>query len=218
MIRCVIFDFDGTLVDSNEIKRDCFLVLASEYSNGVTLMERVLSDKPEATRSEVFHDFVSAVGLSALDQQAKAEELIGAYNERSLEMIRKAPAITGVDQALRSLASSGIRLFISSATPTEMLLEAVAARRLDGWMDGVFGAPETKASHVRRILRAGLFQLNEILYVGDSDSDVATAEEVGCAFVGVCLGRGRFSTLPPKCITSLEGLPEIVASLGATSS
>ena len=45
MIRCVAFDFDGTLVLSNEIKGGFFFEVASNFPGGKSCMESILLDQ-----------------------------------------------------------------------------------------------------------------------------------------------------------------------------
>ena len=49
MIKFVVFDFDGTLVESNEIKRQTFFEVTDYLPGAKPLMDEVLSD-PEVWR------------------------------------------------------------------------------------------------------------------------------------------------------------------------
>jgi phosphoglycolate phosphatase-like HAD superfamily hydrolase len=214
MIRCVVFDFDGTLVDSNHIKRDAFLGVAERYAAGRETMVRILDMPGIGTRDKVFEKFVAELGIGP-DARGAAAELVMCYTDRCFSEIGRANEIMGARALLDRLAADGLRLFISSATPAGPLKDLVEARGLGPLMEGVFGAPERKDEHVRRIQKNTGLNVSEILYVGDSDADNRAAFEAKCRFVGVVLDQARFSIRPEVCVNSLEQLPGIIETFNA---
>ena len=54
-----IFDFDGTLVLSNQIKRDGFDIIAKEYDNGIEIIAEIIKNNKNANRYLIFDKFVN---------------------------------------------------------------------------------------------------------------------------------------------------------------
>lgn len=213
MIRCAVFDFDGTLVDSNAIKYSSFLDVAAELPGGVKTMASVIGRLTNATRYEIFDRFVIDMRIPVAQQAAFSRELAEKYSVLCHDAISKAAEISGAHAALQRLRAQGVRLFVSSATPTEPLCGLIQAREWGKVFDGVYGAPALKQAHIRQILDEGGWTPEELVYVGDSDVDAVAAAKIGCVFIGVCINgeQGRFSTRPTQRITTLEILPELIA-------
>ena len=60
MIQSVVFDFDGTLVLSNQLKHDGFFAIAEEFVNGPASMQAILQDSP-GDRSAILTRFAAVV-------------------------------------------------------------------------------------------------------------------------------------------------------------
>lgn len=219
MICCVVFDFDGTLVDSNAIKYDSFLDVAGELPGGVETMAAVIDRQAHATRYEIFDYFVADMHVPHLQRVALSCEMAAKYTALCYSEISKAADIAGVQVALGRLAEKGVRLFVSSATPIEPLRAIIRARGWHEIFDDVYGAPASKETHIRQILSDGGWVPEELVYVGDSDADAIAASEVGCGFIGVCLDgkQGRFSKQPEQHVATMEMLPNLIAGYASRS-
>ena len=219
MINCAVFDFDGTLVDSNAIKYNTFLDIAAEFAGEIKVMIGVIDILDAGTRYEIFDRFVADMRVPEVQRATVSRGLSNKYSELCFSRINKAAEIPGARQALKDLQASKISLFVSSATPTDSLHALIRARGWDEIFHGVYGAPESKQAHIRKILDEGGWSPEELVYVGDSDADIIAATEIGCAFIGVCIDseQGRFSTSPVQCVATLEMIPKLIAGSTASS-
>ena len=84
MISCVVFDFDGTLVDSNDVKRQAFFEIASSHpGGGVQWMGQAL-DSEAGDRKAVFHAYVQR--MAEAGTSLDADQRGGSYG--AINMLR----------------------------------------------------------------------------------------------------------------------------------
>lgn len=208
MIRCVVFDFDGTLVHSNEIKRSAFLEVAGAFPEGGAVMERILLDAVGRDRYWVFARFADA-----LPGSPPAGELAERYTAICRERIAQAPEVGGASASLERLRSKGIRLFLSSATPRAPLADIVGLRGMDHHFEDVFGAPESKLTNLQSIRSRVGCSPQEMAVVGDGESDRSSAQGLGCHFVAVRSDGNDFTAEPRHRVSDLTGLPDLLSHL-----
>lgn len=177
MIDCVVFDFDGTLVLSNDIKRNGFLVVAARFSGGPERMEAILADPP-GDRFAIFDLFAADVG-------GNPAELVGDYSLWCDDGIRDCPLRPGTSVMLAQLGDAGIPMHVNSATPTEPLRRAVLGRFGPDVFAGIHGGHGAKVRNLQTIMASERLGPGGILMVGDGVDDRAAAREVGCRFVGL---------------------------------
>lgn len=208
MIRCVVFDFDGTLVRSNVIKHEAYLEVAATIPNGVPLMLHVLEQAEGRDRYWVFGAFAQA-----LPETADASELANLYTRRCEERIAAAPEVAGATDSLEQLRQDGMLLFINSATPVTPLAALVRLRGLHTMLDGIYGAPARKHENLATILAGSGLSPGETVVVGDGESDRASAERVGCRFVAVQNEHNDFTRQPACRIADLTSLHAVITGL-----
>jgi phosphoglycolate phosphatase len=210
MIKCVIFDFDGTLVDSNNIKHQSFFDVTKSLGGAKDILEVVLAAGDFGDRSDIFKYLITQLKLDKDDCKHSASELIGKYTALCEERIAQASEIEGATQVLTLLSKIGMRLSISSATPETTLKKIISLRGLSSKFDKIYGAPSSKEQHIQKISNEWMYSMSEIVYVGDSEVDRKAALRVDCHFVGVGKDYSRFKIKPNMMIRSLSDLPVLI--------
>ena len=198
MIRCAVFDFDGTLVLSNAIKRDGFFAVAAGYPDGAAAMNRLLANPP-GDRFAIMAAFAALHG-------ANAGELAEQYGAWCEARILAYPERAGATACLMDLRQRGISPWINSATPEAPLRAVVARRYPTGTFAGVLGGHGRKADNLRAILAAENIAATEMLMIGDGVDDRDGARAVGCAFVGLTDGSLAAAPAPGPLLTDLAAL------------
>ncbi len=185
-----IFDLDGTLLDS--------LVDIANSANDV-LTKLGHSPHPLSAYSTLVGDgvrvlFERALGLDSQQQSELIEECMRNFNEiyavRCVEQSRLYP---GIDHLVQELKSAGVKLAVLSNKPDRFTKRLVnhffAAETFEvvlGQRDAVPRKPDPAA--VYEI--AQLFQIGAdcIAYIGDTNTDMLTAQNAGCFAIGVTWG------------------------------
>jgi len=212
-IRCVAFDFDGTLVDSNAVKRSAYFEVARREDPGGRLVSAVLAERPQADRHEVLRVVAqrAAEAGGVLDPrrvEEAAARLIEAYTALVEAGQARRPERPGATPALLALGATH-SLYINSATPGDSLRRALARRGWLGRFKGVLGRPLDKIANLRLVLAREEASPAEVAMVGDQQGDLDAARAVGCAFVAVASDGNDFSE-PVALVSDLGALPAML--------
>jgi N-acetylneuraminate synthase len=218
-IRCVVFDFDGTLVDSNEIKRRAYFEVAREFDSEGELVQRAMdrcSDGDRYQITRVLAADLSRRGLLSAERSTEdvAEQLADAYTNYCIRAISECDEVAGATEALRQLNQHGIPVFVNTGAPAGAVLPIMKARELDQYLAGVYGSPASKLENLLLIADQLGLRPEDVLAVGDGEGDREAAAAFGCTFVGVApKGVEAFSVEPHHRIPHLLELPELLAKL-----
>jgi phosphoglycolate phosphatase len=210
--RAVVFDLDGTLLDSYAAIHECLsLVLAAFGRPPVT---------PDETRRMVGH------GLEALVARAVGAENVAAgvriFRDR-YEQIgpTSSTLLPGADSVTLRLREAGIPLAIASNKPSRFTREILEALGILGRFAFVGGPddgfPPKPAPHMVFMALATMGAKGpESVYVGDMPIDVATARAAEIPVVAVSTGSATEAELravsPDLLIGNLNELPALLLS------
>ena len=180
-LRAILFDFDGVIVESLEVKAEAFRALfAEEPEHLPTILDlhRANAGMSRYAKFEIIYRDILRRPLSPEDR----ERLGRRFAELVVEKVLACPLVPGALEFLRSRAAE-LPLFIASATPQDEIAEIVAGRGLLGYFREVHGSPRLKSEIARDILRRYGLTPGEMPFVGDAINDYHAAAEVGLPFV-----------------------------------
>lgn len=205
-IRCVAFDFDGTLADSNGLKREAWFTVFAGLGCPRAETAALLADHPLADRFELAERMLARRGEAPTP--ARIADLAARYNAICEEGQGACPEMPGADAMLAALAPR-LPLYVNSATPEEPLGRIVRRRGWAGYFRGIYGRPHGKVENLRRIAAAESLALAQIALVGDGLADVEAARETGCPFFAV----GELLAAPLPLGTAVPHLRDLPARL-----
>ena len=194
MIKAIIFDLDGTLLDtlhdltdsvnhvltSHNMKNRTVDEIRSFIGNGVpTLIVRsVPAGTPENTIAECVHEMAE-------------------YYKDHADI--KTKPYDGIIELLEALKNRGLRTAVVT-NKVENAAEILCNKKFGDIFDCVIGdnGKDRLKPHPDNVFRAldtlGC-EKNEVLYVGDSDVDMITAQNAGLVSIGVTWGFRNEETL-----------------------
>ncbi|MBV8395639.1 MAG: HAD-IA family hydrolase [Actinobacteria bacterium] len=180
----VLFDLDGTVVDSGGI------ILASLRYATQTVLGREIPEE----------ELMAAVGGPALEAQMlrfapdRVDELVRVYREHNEPLHDELECCAGMDDVLVRLKEEGRRLGLVSAKRRRTVELAFARVAVGHLFEVIVGGDETERQKpAPDPLLLALERLeadaDDAVYVGDSPYDMESAHAAGMYAVGVSWGR-----------------------------
>ncbi len=192
MIDTVIFDFDGTLMDTNKI------ILESWQHTYRTLTGH------EGNEDEILKTYGEPLELSLRNAfpDVPSEKSVDIYRkwhrERFMDMIELFP---GVIELLEELKARGYKLAIATSRVRETLMQGMNKYQLTDYFDTIVSVEEVSAHKpapdcVNRVLEKLNSKAENSIMIGDSRLDILCAHNGGVKAVLV----GWSATLAGKAI------------------
>jgi len=178
--RVLIFDFDGTLVDSNQPKFDAFFTVSQEFGIDSTITDQVLSIYREASRYEIARRILEEAGDTGVTDLA-VSDFAGRYGELVLEAVKHCAELPEASATLSAM-NRRFPLYLSSTTPEEPLREIVQYRGWRHFFEEIFGYPRRKSDTLALICEQQNIDPSAALVIGDGQSDRDAAKHCGSGF------------------------------------
>lgn len=196
----IVFDFDGTLVDSNEIKRLGFDFTFAAYPDRMSEIRAYCYGFNHTIRGEKFRYVTEKI--LGLEYTLELERLFHKrFADFTTEGVIAAPEIPGASAFVKSMAD--LRPAILSSTPTAILIEILERRGWRSLFSTLQGAPIDKREWLKDFQRSLSCRPEELVFFGDTDEDAESGEAASCTFVRVGRKAGRPGEL---AIPDFQGL------------
>lgn len=197
MIKAIIFDFDGVLVDSNKIKKEAFFQIFSKIQGSYEVIKTIEKDFENFTRNivveRIINKLVEKKLLESVNIRKEINKYLEMYAKFTTNQIINSSAIKGAKEVLEEIHEK-YPLFINSATPDGVLKIIISQRNMLGYFQDIYGATSgNKIKNTKKILKKFNLSPSEVIFIGDSESDLTCAIQNNIQFVGIINESNDFS-------------------------
>ena len=182
-IGLVIFDFDGIVLESADIKTDAFLELFADYPQHQAAIHDYHLAHQGISRFRKF-EWIHAELLNQPLTPDHSQNLGEAFSALVLRKILAADFVPGARELLDLLKSCGMPMAVASGTPQAELDDITARRGLRHYFGAIVGSPTEKTDAIRTLLAQHHLQPEQVVFLGDGLSDYRAAMSTGLHFVG----------------------------------
>ncbi len=183
MIRAVIFDFDGVILESAVIKTKAFGEVVKGYpKEQADAFVAYHMTHMGVSRHVKFRYFIEEI-LHEEYTDEKEKKLADSFESIVYNQVMKCPFVPGAREFLEHNYEK-YDLYIASGTPEEEMNRVVQGRKLEKYFKEIYGSPLKKTEIIDLILTKHGYSKEEALFVGDANTDMNAAAETGLSFVG----------------------------------
>ena len=182
--QAIIFDFDGVVVESGEIKTQAFANLYQEYGEEVMVevaKYHVLNGG--MSRYQKFRYFQETLLEKPPLTAEEERQLDQRFSELVVEAVIASAPVPGAAELIQREAGR-IPLFVASGTPETELNTIVVRRGLGSYFTAVRGSPTPKQKLIADILTTHRLLPERVLMIGDALIDYQSAMVNNIAFIG----------------------------------
>ncbi len=183
MIKAVGIDFDGTLIMSEDIKaREMANVFREKFhlTHGVEKAYADLLNNGFNREEKVRRLFQKL--LKRLPTKRELQIVKRHFGQHYRRSLRTCPLFqcTTILTELRNQVSFLFLLSLEDRAEVYALANHCSLAR---YFDQILGGPNSKEEHLRRVMKQRKLKPSEVLYIGDSHSDVSASKKMGIKVV-----------------------------------
>lgn len=177
----LIFDFDGTLVDSYSCMIDKFILLADEFK-----FKKIERDKVPELKHLSSMELIRYLQIPFY----KLPFIIRAARKLLREAMPHLLPVPGMENVLTDLNQKGIEFGIVTSNSTKNVETWLATNNLLSYFNFIKTENNyfSKYRLLKSVIKQHQLQDHEVWYIGDETRDIEAGKSIGIKTAGVCWG------------------------------
>ena len=179
MYDLLLFDFDGVLFDTNQLKTKAFALALSDYPESkVSQLVQYHKDNGGISRQLKMQYFFEQI-MQLPDSGDEQEQAVERFTEHCQALLPTASLLPGAADFLRTAKSIGVPLAICSGGNTDEIRKLLKRESLESLFIEIWGNEQSKIEHAERHVKP---HFHHVCFFGDSQYDMEVAEQFGFDF------------------------------------
>lgn len=200
-VKIIILDFDGVIVESNDIKDLVFQTIFKRFPKQYDDLLNYHRTNVSVSRYAKFDYLLEKIGRTG-DIDFK-NELLEEFSTITLQMMRSVPFVAGAKEFLKEIHTQ-FPTYLASVTPINDLEIILDILNIKSFFKGVYGCPPwTKPNAIRDILWRENCATENAVLIGDSNGDQKAAAETCITFVARNSGLIFDEPYPSRIVPNL---------------
>jgi len=204
-----IFDCDGVIFKSNNIKLKCFLKSVKKDDKIYKIkFKEYLIQNIGLDRKKKFKFYINSIKKEKLIK-SNLEELIKKYSYISQKLVKESPMIPGIKKFLSQIKKKERKVVLLTNADQNETKTIIRYRKLDKFFDNILGRPKSKILNINSFLKKNKYK--KIIFFGDALNDYKIAEKLKFDFIyikGDSFDRNNFKKL--KNLKATENFLNII--------
>ena len=181
----LIWDFDGVIVDSNEIRDNAFYFALDSFDKSkVDVLLSYHRKNGGLSRYEKFDWFFSKFSISITNNEK--DLILKRFSDYCLSRI-KDPQILNkqVLDVIKFFYKENKIMYVASASSNDELNLAAKNLKISKFFCGIFGSPRDKVESVKQIKKSNKKNIDsDFILIGDAINDLNAANKNNIKFLG----------------------------------
>ncbi|OGU10236.1 MAG: hypothetical protein A2075_21525 [Geobacteraceae bacterium GWC2_58_44] len=210
--RHIVFDFDGVLAETNQIRIEGFRALFSSYpAEARDAMASFATANGGLSRYVKIRYFFETIVSKPVSEE-EVQRHAAAYSAIVKEKIVAADAVAGSLEFLAQ-GSQQLDFAINSGSDQLELRSVCASRGIADFFLHILGSPASKQENFQRLFDLTGWQRQDCLFVGDAGNDLKAANDMGIAFLARASGLEDWSSHQGRVISDLTELEAALSEI-----
>lgn len=182
--KMFIYDFDGVICDSVDVKTNAFIELYKSYGRDIVnkVVEYHLEHGGISRFEKIKYYHRELLKVEITEQEVNT--LANKFSSIALQKVIDSPFISGALEYLErnSLITTQV---ICTGTPDAEIKEILKRKKIDHLFQDVYGSPSTKADSIQSVIAKYKLSPSECIFFGDAMTDYKAAFETKVPFIGI---------------------------------
>lgn len=191
-IKNVLFDLDGTIIDSKEGIINSVLISLKDLGIEENDHEKLI----EFLGPPLFESYTKIYQLNYEDYKKALDVFHAYYVEKG---IFECEIYRGMEKFLSSLKEKGFKLYVATSKPEKEAVRVLKHLNLDKYFEFIGGSDgdhntkrSTKKDVIKYVLETNkIDNLSEVIMVGDRSHDIVGAKETSIKVIACTYGYGK---------------------------
>ena len=211
MTTRIIWDFNGTIINDLPLSREAINKVLAKRSLPVIATD----DDYRSKFGFPIKDYYATLGFDFKNEPYKipADEWVALYNDG----IRSIPLTDGIAETLGMISELGIPQMILSASERKMLISQINFYGIGNYFDSILGCDDVygggKIEMAEKWITKTGEDLEDAVFIGDTDHDFETAQALGCKcilYAGGHMSREKLEKFGCPVIGNIREVIELI--------